>query len=64
MEYDGALRMWREHAQIGAGGTTPWSTVYDFDAWSKPLTVRRFSGLGTDEGAGCAARQIMSGRIA
>ncbi len=32
-----------------------WSLVRDFDSWNHVTTERRFSGLGPDEGFGCAA---------
>ncbi len=51
-EYDAALRMWRQHA-TASDGSTPWSTVYDYDTWNQPLTIRHFAGLGSDLGSGC-----------
>jgi YD repeat-containing protein len=34
-------------------GTAVWSRVTDFDSFGKPVTVRTFSGIGTDQGPGC-----------
>jgi YD repeat-containing protein len=54
-EFDAALRLWRQHAETAGTVSTPWSTVTDFDSFNRPVTVRKFSGLGSDLGAGCTS---------
>ena len=56
---DSALRPWRISAVAAAGTplaatSTVWSKVTDFDQFSFPLTIRVFTGLGSDSGPGCA----------
>jgi YD repeat-containing protein len=59
-ELDTALRPWRVSATPAAGtplagSSTVWSRVIDYDSFGRPLTVRLFTGLGSDAGSGCAA---------
>ena len=50
-EFDSGLRPWRVS---GSGqGSVAWSRVTDFDLFNRPVTVRRFAGVGSDDGFGC-----------